>query len=143
MLMIVAANVIAAGATFACTPVRVWDGDGPIWCEEGARVRLAGIAAREIDETCKVGHPCPRATGRAARDALVRLLGGPRGRSREGHVLVSGRTLQCVSNGSARGDRTGAWCRSAVTGDLSCALLRANVVVRWDRYGGRRVCRNR
>jgi endonuclease YncB( thermonuclease family) len=37
---------LLAGAAFTCTPVRVWDGDGPIWCAEGPKVRLAGIAAR-------------------------------------------------------------------------------------------------
>ena len=30
--------VIPAGQTFTCTPVAVWDGDGPIWCEEGPRI---------------------------------------------------------------------------------------------------------
>src|SRR4028118_43364 len=58
---------LAAEALFICTPVEVWDGDGPIWCAEGPRVRLAGIAARELDETCRPGHPCPRARGRRAR----------------------------------------------------------------------------
>ncbi len=44
-----ATPIVARGDGFACTPVRVWDGDGPIWCSEGPRVRLAGIAAREMD----------------------------------------------------------------------------------------------
>ena len=37
--------VIPSGQTFECTLTHVWDGDGPIWCEEGPRLRLAGIAA--------------------------------------------------------------------------------------------------
>src|SRR3546814_17073356 len=78
--------------TFACTPTRVWDGDGPIWCREGAHVRLAGIAAREIDNSCRPGQPCPRARGPAARAALVRLLGGPRGQTSTGHTHVAGPT---------------------------------------------------
>ena len=40
------AQVIAAGVAFTCTPVAVWDGDGPIWCMEGPKIRIAGIAAR-------------------------------------------------------------------------------------------------
>ena len=40
--------VIPSGQTFVCTPTHVWDGDGPVWCEEGPRLRLAGIAARDL-----------------------------------------------------------------------------------------------
>lgn len=65
---------LAFGAPFNCTPVAVYDGDGPIWCAEGPRIRLAGIAAQELDETCRPGHPCPAGSG-AARDALARLPG--------------------------------------------------------------------
>ena len=47
--------LVKAGQTFTCTPTHVWDGDGPIWCEEGPRLRLAGIAAREMDgDVCAV-----------------------------------------------------------------------------------------
>lgn len=71
-----ASPVVQVGETFTCTPVAVWDGDGPIWCAEGPRIRLSGIAAREMDETCSAGHPCPDASGLDARDELVGLLGG-------------------------------------------------------------------
>ena len=127
-------STISRGSSFICTPIRVWDGDGPIWCAEGPRVRLAGIAAREIDETCKPNHPCPRATGLAAKAALVTLLGGARGQSSEGHALVRGPTLTCVSEGSGKGSRTAAWCRSTRIGDLSCAMVRGGTVERWPRY---------
>ena len=133
-------EVLAAGLAFTCTPTRVWDGDGPIWCAEGPRIRLAGIAAREIDGSCKPGHPCPRASGAASRDRLVRLLGGARGQSREGHVLVSGPAMQCHSNGSAGGSRTAAWCSAPRLGDLSCAMIQSGTVVRWDRYWRGRRC---
>jgi endonuclease YncB( thermonuclease family) len=59
LLVATAVAVLPSGKHFPCTPTHVWDGDGPIWCAEGPRVRLAGIAAREMDETCKSGHPCP------------------------------------------------------------------------------------
>ena len=59
--MLLAAAVVPSGQTFQCTLTRVWDGDGPIWCAEGAHVRLSGVAAREMDGVCKVGHPCPSA----------------------------------------------------------------------------------
>ena len=131
---------VASGISFACTPTHVWDGDGPIWCVEGPRIRLAGIAAREIDESCRVGHPCPTAGGKAARDALVALLGGARGSAATGHVRVRGPRLVCVSQGSAGGNRTAAWCGSASTGDLSCAMVRGGWALRWPRYNGMRVC---
>src|SRR3546814_3019227 len=82
--------VVPAGQTFLCTPTRVWDGDGPVWCAEGPRIRLAGIAARESDGTCRSNQPCPDAPAQAARDALVEIVGKPTGTSRDGHVFVSG-----------------------------------------------------
>lgn len=119
-----------AAASFTCTPVRVWDGDGPIWCAEGQRIRLQGIAAREIDGSCRRGHPCPKASGTAARDALVALLGGPRGCTRQGHVLVRGAAMRCTTPGPDRYSRTLARCRTAA-GDLGDALVRRGVAVRW------------
>lgn len=81
-LLLLLTEIVARGAAFTCTPVAVWDGDGPIWCAEGPRIRLSGIAAREIDGSCSSGHPCPTSSGTAARDHLVGLLGGSRGRLR-------------------------------------------------------------
>lgn len=51
MLVVMRLSVVPHGEAFECTPVAVWDGDGPIWCAEGPRLRLAGIAARELDGT--------------------------------------------------------------------------------------------
>lgn len=53
MFVILAASIVAAGQTFTCTPTHVWDGDGPVWCAEGPHLRIAGIAAREMDGTCR------------------------------------------------------------------------------------------
>ena len=124
--------IIAAGLLFACTPVAVWDGDGPIWCREGARVRLADVATRELDGTCRRGHPCPKASGIAARDALVTLLGGELGRTRDGHVQVAGPMLRCRSRGPDRYDRTVARCALPGGRDLARALVRRGVAKRWD-----------
>ncbi|TZG24375.1 thermonuclease family protein [Sphingomonas montanisoli] len=132
--LLLAVATVPAGQMFTCTPIRVWDGDGPVWCREGPRIRLGGIAAREIDGSCRRGQPCPRASGIAARDALVRLLGGARGRSGTGHILVTGPRLHCRSTGNAKGDRTGAWCSAPGIGDLSCAMIATGTVLRWQRY---------
>ena len=50
---------LASAAAFICTPVAAWDGDGPIWCKEGPKIRISGIAAREMDGSCSPGHPYP------------------------------------------------------------------------------------
>jgi len=141
-MLIFLAAIVTAGTSFTCTPTRVSDGDGPIWCAEGPKIRLAGIAAREIGGECKRGHPCPRASGTAARDALVKLVGKPHGRSREGHVLVSGKPLRCVSHGSGKGERTAAMCSTSAGIDLSCAMIRGGFALRWAQYDrGRQLCR--
>lgn len=133
-LILAAVPIIPNGAAFTCTPEAVWDGDGPIWCKEGPRVRLAGIAAREIDGRCAVGHPCPSADATAARDHLANLLGTVKGMAATGHVRIKGAPLRCVSTGSAGGNRTAAFCRSPRSGDISCAMVRDGYAARWDRY---------
>lgn len=140
-LLTVFAAIVAQGATFNCTAVSVWDGDGPIWCAEGPKIRLAGIAAREIDETCRRGHPCPTASGVDARNHLVKLLGGARATARTGHILVRGPALRCQSEGSGKGERTAAWCRIPGGVDLSCAMIADGYALRWATYDRRRRCR--
>lgn len=129
-IIIWAAAIIPSGQSFECTPIRVWDRDGPIWCAEGPRVRLAGIAAREMNGTCNTNQPCPRASAIEARDTLVRLVGGQTGTSVEGHILVKGPKLTCVSVGGAGGSRTAAWCTSPHVGDLTCAMVRSGTTLR-------------
>lgn len=90
LALLITATVVPSGQSFHCTPIAVWDGDGPIWCEEGPHIRLSGIAAREMDGACKPGHPCPNVDARAARDYLARLVGTPTGTLRTGHIKVAG-----------------------------------------------------
>lgn len=131
---LVAVAVVPSGQTFQCTPTRVWDGDGPIWCAEGPRVRLSGVAARELDGTCKLNHPCPKASAESARDALVLLIGWPTGQSREGHILVRGPKMTCKSDGGAGGNRTAAFCISPQSGDVSCKMVAGGWAAKWQRY---------
>jgi endonuclease YncB( thermonuclease family) len=134
ILLILAASIVPAGQSFDCTLTRVWDGDGPIWCAEGPRIRLSGIATREIGGTCRDNQPCPAADAEEARDALVRFVGRPTGSSREGHVLVDGPTMRCLSVGGGGGSRTAAWCVSPIGGDLSCAMVQGGYALRWEQY---------
>lgn len=115
---------------FSCTPTAVWDGDGPIWCEEGPKIRLKGIAAREIDGTCRRGHPCPEASGIVARDALVELLGGSSGTLRSGHIRVRYPAMRCVEQGTSY-ERVVASCRLADGRDLGAAMLQTGTVLPW------------
>jgi endonuclease YncB( thermonuclease family) len=140
-LLALAAAVVSAGQTFACTPTHVYDGDGPVWCAEGPHVRIAGIAAKEMDETCRDNQPCPAASAVQARDALVSLFGGARGAISTGHVIVRGPTMTCISEGSAGGNRTAAWCTLPSGQDLSCAMVATGTVLRWDRYWRGHRCR--
>lgn len=140
-LMLSSVSVVPAGEAFTCTPTHVWDGDGPIWCQEGPRVRLSGIAARELDGSCSDGHPCPSASAIQARDALVRLIGVKVGVSQHGHILVRGPAMRCTSDGSAGGNRTAARCVSARGDDVNCAMVSGGLAARWDRYWKGHVCR--
>lgn len=125
---------LSDGSSFTCSPLKLWDADGPLHCAEGPRVRLAGIAARELDGSCRSNHPCPAADPVAARDHLASLLGEVVGQSEQGHLLIRGAPLSCVSNGSAGGGRVGAWCSSPTVGDLSCRMVADGMAARWDRY---------
>ena len=129
-----------AGDSFTCTPVKVWDGDGPIHCAEGPRIRLSGIAARETDGSCRPGHPCPAASAEAARDTLAGLLGRTTGTAPQGHLLIQGPALTCRATGSAGGTRTAAWCESPTAGDLSCAMVASGTVEKWERYWRGHAC---
>lgn len=130
-----ASAFVPAGERFTCSAVAVWDGDGPIWCASGPKLRIAGIAARELDGSCRPGHPCPKASGIAARDALVRLLGGPRGVNRTKHILIDPVMLTCRSAGDGMRDRTAASCALPDGRDLASAMVSTGTVLRWDFKG--------
>src|SRR3546814_3371572 len=49
-------------------------------------------------------------------------------------------TLSCLSEGSAGGTRTAAWCTSPIEGDVSCAMVATGTVLRWRRYWRRHRC---
>lgn len=107
------------GQPFVCSVVKVHDGDGPVWCSEGERIRLAGIAAREIDESCRSNQPCPPASGASAQLALQQM--------------VLGKVLSCQPVGTSY-NRTVAWCRLPSSEDVSCEMIKTGTALRWDRY---------
>ena len=108
----------AADADLPCRVAYVHDGDS-LRCQDGARIRLHAVAARETDETCSPGHPCPAASGAAATQALKRL--------------TEGRDLTCRSIGRSY-DRITAICWTPEGTEVNCAMIRSGTTTIWPRY---------
>lgn len=136
MILAAAVFVVPEAETFACTPLQVWDADGPIWCAEGPRLRLHGIAAREMDGTCRAGHPCPDMPPLAARDVLIKLLRpAASAPTSTGHIRIADASpLTCRSYGGAGGNRTAARCRLPDKSDLGCRLIALGAAREWTRF---------
>lgn len=117
---------LGAGTMFRCTVLSVYDGDGPIRCSEGASIRLSAIAAREMDETCRRGHPCPDASGLAAKHEL--------------QSIVLGHVLSCKQTGTSY-NRVTAICWTESGLEVNCAMVRSGKALIWDRYNRQnRIC---
>lgn len=109
----------ANAATFSCRVTGVHDGDGPIYCASGEKIRLTAVAARELDGTCSSGHPCPEATAEAAKAQL--------------ESLVLGQTLRCEQTGTSY-QRITAWCWREDGIEINCAMVRSETSSYWRRY---------
>ena len=107
-----------AGNGFVCPVASVTDGD-TLRCADGTRVRLHAVAARESDETCSPGHPCPDAS---AASAFAKLK-----------ELASGQTLQCRATGTSY-NRVTAICDNETGVEINCAMVRSGTTVVWERF---------
>jgi endonuclease YncB( thermonuclease family) len=111
---------------FVCQVVRVHDGDGPLWCANGRKVRIAGVQAPDFTSAA----PCrrrPRATAYVCDDASAR-------RSQViVSLLVLRRSLRCQPVDRSYG-RVVARCTLPDGRSLSCAALAVGAAVRWDAY---------
>ncbi len=105
-------------AEFECEVTLVNDGD-TLRCKDGMKVRLHAVAAREADETCSPGHPCPAASGASATTLLNRL--------------VAGKTLTCEPIGQSY-KRVTAICRTSDGEEINCAMVRSGTTLIWDRF---------
>lgn len=105
-------------ADFSCRVQKVNDGD-TLRCADGTRVRLHAVSARETDETCSQGHPCPTATAAASTAALQRL--------------VQGRTLQCQTTGQSY-ERVTAICWTPDQTEVNCAMVSSGNAALWPRF---------
>lgn len=109
---------ISTEPTFSCRVVSVHDGD-TLRCSDGTRVRLHAVAAREIDETCSEGHPCPTASAASAMMALVRL--------------AENRTLNCRRTGRSY-NRVTAICDNDEGVEINCAMVKSGTTLVWERF---------
>jgi len=116
----------ATAGTFSCRVASITDGD-TLRCADGTRVRLHAVAAREKDETCSPGHPCPDGSGADAAAQLAALAGG--------------QTLQCDRTGTSY-ERVTAICRNEAGTEVNCAMVRSGNAVVWERFNAQRaICR--
>lgn len=101
-----------------CTVAHITDGD-TLRCQDGVRIRLHAVAARERDGSCSPGHPCPRASAQAATNELRRL--------------AEGRTIRCQTTGRSH-NRITAICWTPEGEEINCALVRSGVALIWERF---------
>lgn len=110
---------------FECRVSSVTDGD-TLRCSGGTRIRLHAVAAREKDETCRPGHPCPAASGASATARLTEL--------------AAGQTLRCEQTGETYG-RVAAICRNEADVEINCAMVESGTTLIWPKYDRqRRIC---
>jgi endonuclease YncB( thermonuclease family) len=111
-------------APFVCSVTRVHDGDGPIWCKEGPKIRVAGIQAPDFEsaDPCrrrKPGYVCSDVRARASQ----RIVSS----------LVLHHRLRCVALEPSY-SRMVATCRLADGRDLACTTVRAGAANWWPAY---------
>lgn len=107
---------------FSCQVSSITDGD-TLRCVDGTRVRLHAVAARESDESCRSGHPCPSASGAAATAKLAELAGG--------------QVLRCDRTGTSY-ERVVAICRNEADVEINCAMIESGTALVWPRYNTER-----
>lgn len=115
-----------AGYDFACDVAHVNDGD-TLRCQDGTRVRLHAIAARETDGSCSPGHPCPTASAETSTAALTRLAGD---------------RITCIRTGQSYA-RVTAICHNTSGVEINCAMVQSGAALVWDRFNRQRaICRS-
>ena len=110
--------------TFVCHVVRVHDGDGPVWCANGIKVRIAGIQAPDFEsaEPCRRGraqYTCDDQKARVSQQIVDRL--------------TLNRTLSCQPVDRSY-SRVVARCTLPDGRSLSCAIIAAGAATRWESY---------
>lgn len=111
---------------FACDVEYVNDGD-TLLCRDGTRVRLHAIAARETDNSCSPGHPCPTVSAATSTAALTRLAGD---------------RITCLRTGQSY-QRVTAICHNTSGVEINCAMVESGAALIWDRFNRQKpICRS-
>ncbi len=106
---------------FVCDVAYVNDGD-TLRCIDGTRVRIHAIAARETDNSCSPGHPCPSASASESKAALTRLAGN---------------RITCVQTGKSY-ERVTAICHNMSGVEINCAMVESGAAEVWDKFNRQR-----
>lgn len=118
----------ASEADFRCRVARVNDGD-TLRCQDGTRVRLHALSARERDNSCSPGHPCSTTSADEARRILTRL--------------VSGKILDCMTTGQSY-ERVTAICWTPERVEVNCYMVEVGAAELWERFDNEtRICRDK
>lgn len=109
---------------FICEVIRVHDGDGPLWCRSGVKVRVAGIQAPDFEtaQPCRhhdQSYQCDDAAARRSKQIVERL------------VLRKRLMCQPVDRSYKR---VVARCTLPDGRSLSCAAIADGAARRWDSY---------
>ena len=110
-----------------CDVVRVHDGDGPLWCRSGVKIRIAGVQAPDFERAA----PCRRPA--ALRRAYVCDDRAARRSQQIVARLTLGKRLVCQPVDRSY-KRVVARCTLPDGRSLSCAAVAAGAAIRWDRY---------
>lgn len=94
--------------------------DGDTLRIRGERIRIEGIDAPELRQTCRDAHGRAWACGRVARQQMA--------------AMIAGNEVACTSRGRDRYGRTLAVCGAGAIADLGGALVRAGYAVDYRRY---------
>lgn len=122
------AEQAAREADFKCRVVKINDGD-TLRCQDGTRVRLHAISARERDNSCSPGHPCSQTSA----DQATRILS----------QLVAGKMLDCMTTGQSY-DRVTAICWTAARVEVNCYMVETGAAELWERFDNEtRICRDK
>jgi endonuclease YncB( thermonuclease family) len=119
--------MIAYPSPIICNVIRVHDGDGPLWCRSGEKIRVAGIQAPDFESAEPCHRPATRRRAYTCNDGDAarsqRIMSG----------LTLGKQLICQPVGTSY-RRVVARCTLPDGRSLSCAAIAAGAAVRWDRY---------
>ena len=102
---------------------KIYVADGDSFIVGTRKLRLDGIDAPELEQTCKDGQQVEWPCGRMARAALEKLLLEP--------------GLSCVAEAQDRYARSVATCRSATTPDIAAAQVSEGMAVTHEFNGMR------